>query len=53
MVFVTLLSLLSLLFALVELDWRWSANGHDLLHATLGIIVIICSCINVKRKINK
>jgi hypothetical protein len=48
MVFVTLLTLLSFLFALIELDWVWSKNGHDLLHATLGIIVIICSCINVR-----
>lgn len=46
MVFVTLLTLLSFLFALIEMDWVWSKSGHDLLHATLGIIVIICSCIN-------
>ncbi|CAF0777916.1 unnamed protein product [Brachionus calyciflorus] len=46
MIFVTLLSLLSLLFALVELNWGWSSNGHDYLHSVLGAIVIICSCIN-------
>ncbi|RNA19586.1 ferric-chelate reductase 1 [Brachionus plicatilis] len=46
MIFVTLLSLLSLLFALVELNWNWSSNGNDYLHSILGVIVIICSCIN-------
>jgi hypothetical protein len=47
MTFVTLLTLISFLFALIELDWRWSADGHDLLHAILGLVVIICAVINV------
>jgi len=46
MIFVTLLTLLSFLFALIELDWTWSYSGHALLHAVLGLIVIICACIN-------
>lgn len=46
MVFVTLLTLLSFLFALIELDWKWSIDGNDLIHAILGLIVIICSVIN-------
>ncbi len=47
MVFVTLLTLLSLLFALIEMEWKWSSGGNGLVHAILGIIVIVCSCINV------
>jgi hypothetical protein len=47
MVFVTLLTIISFLFALIELDWGWSVDGHQLTHAILGIIVIICACINV------
>lgn len=46
MVFVTLLTLLSFLFALIELDWAWSVDGNDLIHAILGIIIIVCSLIN-------
>jgi len=46
MVFVTLLTLLSLLFALIEMEWKWSSGGNGLVHAILGIIVIVCSCIN-------
>lgn len=46
MVFVTLLTILSFLFALIELDWKWSADGHNFVHAILGLIVIICACIN-------
>ena len=53
MIFVTLLTLLSFLFALIELDWTWSYSGHALLHAVLGLIVIICACINVKHLLNK
>jgi hypothetical protein len=47
MIFVSLLTILSFLFALIELDWTWSLNGHDYLHSVLGLIVIICSFINV------
>jgi hypothetical protein len=47
MVFVTLLSLLSLLFALIEMEWKWSSSGNQFIHSVLGIIVIVCSCINV------
>jgi hypothetical protein len=47
MFFVTLLTLLSFLFALIEMDWGWSVDGHDLTHAILGLIVIICSVLNV------
>jgi hypothetical protein len=49
MVFVTLITLLSFLFALIELDWKWSSEGHNYLHAVLGLIVVICSVINVKK----
>lgn len=48
MIFVLLLTLVSFLFALIELDWMWSQSGHALLHSILGVIVIICACINVK-----
>jgi len=47
MIFVTLLTLLSFLFALIELEWEWSASDNNLIHSILGIIVIVCSCINV------
>lgn len=46
MAFVTLLTLISFLFALIELDWTWSIDGNELLHAILGIIIIVCSLIN-------
>lgn len=46
MIFVTLLTLLSFLFALIELEWEWSVDGNELIHAILGIIIVICSCIN-------
>ena len=47
MIFVTLLTLLSLLFALIEMEWKWSSGGNGLIHAILGIIVVLCSCFNV------
>lgn len=47
MVFVTLLTLLSFLFALIELEWGWSVSGNELTHMILGLIVIVCSLINV------
>lgn len=46
MMFVTLLTLLSFFFALIELEWGWSVDGNELVHAILGLIVIICSLIN-------
>lgn len=46
MMFVTLLTLLSFIFALIELDWGWSVDGNELIHAILGLIVIICSLLN-------
>lgn len=47
MVFVCLLTLLSLLFALIEMEWKFSADGNALVHSILGLIVVICACINV------
>lgn len=46
MVFVCLLTLLSLLFALIEMEWKFSADGNALVHSILGLIVVICACIN-------
>jgi len=46
MIFVTLLTLLSFLFALIELEWEWSVDGNELTHMILGLIVIVCSLIN-------
>lgn len=50
MIFATLLTLLSLLFALIEMEWTWSIGGNALVHAILGIIVVVCACINVSFK---